>query len=419
MSDDDRGVSARNETEDKEAALEFHRRSHGKIEIRSKVPLRGARDLALAYTPGVAEPCREIHKEMLRVYEYTNKGNQVAIVTDGSAVLGLGNIGPRAALPVMEGKAILFKKFAGIDGIPICLDTQDTDEIVTAVKVLQPTFGGINLEDISAPRCFEVERRLREEMTIPVFHDDQHGTAIITLAALRNGILLTDRALDDTKIVINGAGAAGIAIAKLLVHEGAQEVIICDSKGIIHQGREEGMNPYKHEIAKITNRAKREGNLAHAMEGADAFIGVSVGNTVTKQMVASMADDPLIFAQANPIPEIMPEEAMKAGARVIATGRSDYPNQINNVMGFPGVFRGCLDVMATDITTEMEVAAAKALAELVTPDELRPELLIPSPMDPRVVPAVAMAVGQAAMDVGVARREMDRARIIENVTFGK
>lgn len=368
----------------REEALEFHRRTHGKIEIRSKVPLRGARDLSLAYTPGVAEPCREIAKDMLKVYEYTNKGNQVAIVTDGSAVLGLGNLGARAALPVMEGKAILFKKFAGIDGIPICLDTQDADKIVDAVKLLQPNFGGINLEDITAPRCFEVEERLRKEMTIPVFHDDQHGTAIITQAALFNALKLVGKKVEDAHIVINGAGAAGIAIAKLIMHEGAKDVILCDSKGTIYEGRKEGMNKWKDEMAKTTNRDNLQGGLKEAMEGADVFIGVSVGNVVDQDMVRSMADDAIVFAQANPTPEIMPDDAKAAGARVIATGRSDFPNQINNVMGFPGVFRGCLDVMATDITTSMQLAAAAALAALVSDAELHEDHIIPGPLDPRV-----------------------------------
>ncbi|MBW3582941.1 MAG: NAD-dependent malic enzyme [Euryarchaeota archaeon] len=403
----------------REEALEFHRRAHGKIQIASKVPMRNQRDLSLAYTPGVAEPCREIAQDMLKVYEYTNKGNQVAIVTDGSAVLGLGDLGPRAALPVMEGKAILFKKFAGIDGIPICLDTKDPDRLVEAVKLLQPTFGGINLEDISAPRCFAIEERLRKEMTIPVFHDDQHGTAIITLAGLLNACKVVDKPLEDLHVVVNGAGAAGIAIAKLLMHEGVRDVILCDSKGTIHSGRTEGMNKWKTEMAEVTNKGNLAGGLKEAVVDRDVFIGVSVADVMDSSMVRAMADDPIVFAQANPVPEIMPEVALDAGAKVYASGRSDFPNQINNVMGFPGVFRGSLDVMATDITVGMQVAAAKALASLVSPDELGPEYIVPSPLDPRVVPTVAIAVAQAAGDDGVSRRPLDRDRIIEMITFGK
>ncbi len=383
-------------------ALALHRDNKGKIAIQSKIELKGKEDLGLAYTPGVAEPCKEIHRDRNLVWEYTFKGNIVAVVTDGSAVLGLGNIGPEAALPVMEGKCVLFKKFANVDAFPLCLGTQDVDKIVETVKLVSPTLGGINLEDISAPRCFEIEKRLKKEIDIPVFHDDQHGTAIVVAAAMINALKVVKKTLKDIKIVVNGAGAAGMAITNLLMNMGAGDVILCDSKGAIYQGRAEGMNPYKEEIAQRTNKEGAK-TLAEALQGADAFIGVSVGGVLTQDMVRTMAQDAIVMAMANPVPEIYPDEAKAAGAKVVGTGRSDFPNQINNVLAFPGIFRGALDVRARDINEEMKIAAANALASLVSEDKLGPDFIITDVFDPRVGSIVAKAVAKAAIDSGVDR----------------
>ena len=383
-------------------ALALHRDNKGKIAIQSKIELKGKEDLGLAYTPGVAEPCKEIHRDKNLVWEYTFKGNIIAVVTDGSAVLGLGNIGPEAALPVMEGKCVLFKKFGNVDAFPLCLGTQDVDKIVETVKLVSPTLGGINLEDISAPRCFEIEKRLKKEIDIPVFHDDQHGTAIVVAAAMINALKVVKKSLKDIKIVVNGAGAAGMAITNLLMNMGAGDVILCDSKGAIYQGRAEGMNPYKEEIAQRTNKEGAK-TLAEALQGADAFIGVSVGGVLTQDMVRTMAQEAIVMAMANPVPEIYPDEAKAAGAKVVGTGRSDFPNQINNVLAFPGIFRGALDVRARDINEEMKIAAANALASLVSEDKLGPDFIITDVFDPRVGSVVAKAVAKAAVDSGVAR----------------
>jgi len=387
----------------REEALKLHKENRGKLEVRSKVPVKDKESLSLAYTPGVAEPCKEIHKDVDTIYDYTSKGNMVAVVSDGTAVLGLGDIGPYAALPVMEGKAVLFKEFAGVDAVPICLNTKDVDEIVNTVVMLEPSFGGINLEDISAPRCFEIERRLKEKLSIPVFHDDQHGTAIIVLAALFNALKIVNKKMEDLVVVINGSGAAGIAIAKIILNIGVKEMLLCDRVGIVYEGRQEGMNWAKEEIAKITNKAKKKGSLKDALVGADVFIGVSTANVVTEEMVRSMNKDAIIFAMANPVPEIDPKLAIKAGARIVGTGRSDYPNQVNNVLAFPGIFKGAFQVRATCINEEMKVAAAKALADLISDKELREDYIIPKPFDDRVAPAVAKAVAQAAIETGVAR----------------
>jgi malate dehydrogenase (oxaloacetate-decarboxylating) len=384
-------------------ALEVHRKHKGKMEIKSKVPLENEVDLSLAYSPGVADPCVEIHNDPTKVYDYTIKGNLVGIVTDGTAVLGLGDIGPAASLPVMEGKALLLKRFADIDAFPICLDTTDTEEIIRTVKLLSPTFGGINLEDISAPRCFEIERRLREECDIPVFHDDQHGTAIVVSAGLMNALKLVNKTVQEIKIVVNGAGAAGIAITNLLISLGAQNIIMCDSKGIIYKNRPHGMNDQKAQIAEITNSSEETGTLKDALNNADVFIGVSVANLLTKELVACMNPDPIVFALANPIPEILPNKAKEYGVRIIATGRSDYANQVNNVLAFPGIFRGALDVRATDINDEMKLAATYAIASLITAAELNEEYVIPNPFDPRVVETVSKAVSEAAIRTGVAQ----------------
>ena len=392
-------------------ALELHRTHRGKIEVISKVPVLNKHDLSLAYTPGVAEPCKEIHVDPDKVYEYTAKGNMVAVVTNGTAVLGLGDIGAAAGLPVMEGKAVLFKAFAGVDAFPICLDTKDPDEIVNAVRLLEPVFGGVNLEDISAPACFEIESKLKKVTNMPIFHDDQHGTAIVVCAAMINALKIVGKDASELRVVINGAGAAGIAVCKLLMTLGVNDIILCDSKGAVYEGRTEGMNPYKEEIAKITNRDKLSGKLADVMKGADVFIGLSIAGCVTREMVSSMAEDPMIFAMANPIPEIMPDEARAAGAKVIATGRSDFPNQINNVLAFPGVFRGALDARATDINEEMKLAAAYAISEIITDEELDPEYVIPAPFDERVAPAVAASVAEAAESSGVARMKVSPEEI--------
>ncbi|WP_129691815.1 NAD(P)-dependent malic enzyme [Gottfriedia acidiceleris] len=396
-----------------EEALHMHRVHQGKLETVSKVPVTNAKELSLAYSPGVAEPCKEIYEEKSRVYEYTMKGNMVGVVSDGSAVLGLGNIGPEAALPVMEGKAALFKSFAGVDAFPICLNTQDVEQIIQTVKLLEPTFGGINLEDIAAPNCFIIEERLKRETNIPIFHDDQHGTAIVTLAGLVNALKIVNKNMADIKVVLNGAGAAGIAILKLLYRFGVRQIIMCDTKGAIYEGRPNGMNSVKSEVAKYTNKDKIQGSLKEVLEGADVFIGVSVKGAVTQEMVRSMNENPIIFAMANPDPEIMPEDAKEAGALVIGTGRSDYPNQVNNVLAFPGIFRGALDVRATHINEEMKIAAVNAIASLVSEADLSPDFIIPAPFDPRVAPKVAASVAKAAMETGVARLNVDPKEIEE------
>ncbi|MDY4417656.1 malic enzyme-like NAD(P)-binding protein [Parafannyhessea umbonata] len=371
-------------------ALRLHEKCQGKYEIVSKVPLRRAEDLTLAYTPGVAAPCLEIEKHPEMIYDYTTKGNMVAVVTNGTAVLGLGNIGAGAGLPVMEGKAILFKGFAGVDAVPICLNTQDVDEVVRTVELMAPSFGGINLEDIKAPQCFDIETRLREKLDIPVFHDDQHGTAIVTAAGLLNAVKVTGKKMGELKIVMSGAGAAGLAIATLLTHMGFGNVILCDRKGAIYEGRD-GLNPYKQRVAKITNKDHEAGSLADVLVGADAFLGVSKPGLVTPQMVSTMKDG-IVFAMANPTPEIMPDEAKAGGAKVVATGRSDFPNQINNVLVFPGIFKGALAARAPQITEEMEIAAAEAIASLVPEDKLSPDFIIPSALDKTVADVVAKAV---------------------------
>ncbi|QWU05891.1 NAD-dependent malic enzyme [Heyndrickxia coagulans] len=397
----------------REEALHMHREHKGKLESKSKVTVKNAKDLSLAYSPGVAEPCKMIYDKPETVYEYTMKGNMVAVVTDGTAVLGLGNIGPEAALPVMEGKAILFKSFAGVDAFPICLDTTDIDEIVETVKRLEPVFGGVNLEDIAAPNCFVIEEKLKKEMNIPVFHDDQHGTAIVTAAGLVNALKLVGKEMSEIKVVASGAGAAGIAIIKLLYNFGVRDIIMCDSKGAIYEGRPFGMNKVKSEVAKYTNRDKAAGSLADVIKDADVFIGVSVEGALTKEMVQSMKKDPIIFAMANPNPEIMPADAKAAGAKVIGTGRSDFPNQVNNVLAFPGIFRGALDVRATHINEKMKQAAVHAIAGLIDEHELNADYVIPRPFDPHVAPAVAAAVAKAAMETGVARIQVDTEEIRE------
>ncbi|MBE7018497.1 MAG: NAD-dependent malic enzyme [Ruminococcaceae bacterium] len=383
-------------------ALKLHKALKGKIEVTPLCPLETKDDLSIAYTPGVAEPCLEINKDVSNAYEYTRKGNLVAVVTDGTAVLGLGDIGPEAGMPVMEGKAVLFKHFGGVDAVPICLATKDVDKIVETVKMIAPTFGGINLEDISGPRCFEIERRLKKELDIPVFHDDQHGTAVVCLAAVLNAVKLVNKKIEDLVVVINGAGAAGVAIGKLLLSSGVKDVIMCNSKGVIYEGKE-GLNSEIVEVAKITNKEKKQGTLADVAKGADVLVGVSVAGAFTEEMIKTMNRDPIILAMANPTPEIFPEDALKAGAAVMGTGRSDFANQINNVLAFPGIFRGALDVRASDINDEMKIAASKAIASLVSDEELKPEYIIPAPFDPRVAETVAKAVAQAARDTGVAR----------------
>ncbi|UTR12878.1 NAD-dependent malic enzyme [Evansella sp. LMS18] len=391
----------------------MHRVKKGKLETTAKVAVRNSKDLSLAYSPGVAEPCKEIFDDPQSVYEYTVKGNMVGVVSDGTAVLGLGNIGPEAAMPVMEGKAVLFKSFAGVDAFPICLNTNDVDQIVNTVKLMEPTFGGINLEDIAAPKCFEIEERLKKEMNIPVFHDDQHGTAIVTAAGLLNALKITGKSMQEIKVVVNGAGAAGIAIIKLLKSMGCKDFILCDSKGAIYEGRTHGMNDLKDELAKVTNRERKQGSLAEVIKDTDVFVGVSVAGALTKEMVESMNPDPIIFAMANPVPEIMPEDAKEAGASVIGTGRSDFPNQVNNVLAFPGIFRGALDVYATHINEEMKVAAVHAIAELINENDLNADYVIPGPFDTRVAPAVAKSVARAAMETGVARRKVDPEAVAE------
>ena len=385
-----------------EESLRLHQQWKGKLEIISKVPVSSKEELSLAYTPGVAEPCLAIQRDVDKSYELTGRWNLVAVVTDGTAVLGLGDIGPEAGMPVMEGKCVLLKAFAGVDAIPLCIRSKDVDEIVSVVRLLAGSFGGINLEDISAPRCFEIERRLKQACDIPIFHDDQHGTAIVVLAAMLNALKLTGRRLEDISVVTNGAGAAGIAVIRLLVAMGLKRVILCDRQGAIYAGRV-GLNSEKAEMAIISNLDRRTGSLADTLEGADVFIGLSSPDCVTQDMVRRMAKDPILFAMSNPVPEIMPEPAKEAGAVVIGTGRSDYPNQINNVLAFPGVFRGALDVRASDINDEMKIAAARAIAGVVTDDKLTPEYIIPSALDPAVARAVADAVMIAARETGVAR----------------
>ena len=391
----------------RDEALELHRKNHGKLEVKSKVPLRNKQDLTLAYTPGVAEACMEIAKNPDDAYQYTLKSNLIGIVSDGTAVLGLGDIGPGGALPVMEGKALLFKSFAGVDAFPLCIGTKKVDEIVSFVKWLEPTLGGVNLEDISAPRCFEIERRLKKETNIPIFHDDQHGTAVVVLSALMNALKVVGKTQESVKVVLSGAGAAGIATANLLIDVGFPDVVICDSKGAVYPGRPEGMNPYKEETARRGNKRNVRGTIADALVGADILIGVSAPKTITAEMVKKMAGGAIVIAMANPVPEIFPEEALAGGAKVVGTGRSDYPNQVNNVLAFPGILRGALDARASDINESMKIAAAKAIAELVSPEELSADYIIVDPFDKRVGPAVARAVAQAAIDSGVARVKVD------------
>ncbi|QGQ45122.1 NADP-dependent malic enzyme [Metabacillus sediminilitoris] len=391
----------------REEAIKMHKENQGKLGVHSKVPVRDAKDLSLAYSPGVAEPCLDIYHDESKAYEYTMKGNLVAVVSDGTAVLGLGNIGPKAAMPVMEGKALLFKAFADVDAFPICLDTTDPDKIVETVKLLEPTFGGVNLEDIAAPQCFDIEDRLRKACNIPIFHDDQHGTAIVTAAGLLNALKLANKSIADIRVVVNGAGSAGVAIVKLLLHMGVKDIILCDTKGIIHEGRLEGMNPFKEEMALITNRDQKHGRLEDALIGADVFVGVSVAGAVTKEMVRSMNQDPIIFAMANPVPEIMPDEAKEAGALVIGTGRSDFPNQVNNVLAFPGIFRGALDVQAKEINEEMKLAAVHAIAGLISEEDLHADYVIPDPFDRRVAAYVAATVAYAAMETDVAQKNVN------------
>ncbi|MCG2123971.1 NAD-dependent malic enzyme [Staphylococcus epidermidis] len=394
-------------------ALEMHRENQGKLEITPNVKVTNKQQLSLAYSLGVAEPCKEIHEDSRKVYEYTIKGNTVAVVTDGTAVLGLGNIGAEASIPVMEGKAALFKSFAGINGVPIALDTTDTQEIIKTVKLIAPNYGGINLEDISAPRCFEIEETLKKETNIPIFHDDQHGTAIVTMAGLINALKIVDKELTNIKVVLNGSGAAGIAIVKLLHAYGVNNMIMCDSKGAIYSGRNFGMNDTKTYVAKWTNKDKVEGSLEEVIKDADVFLGVSVADILTQDMVKTMADDPIIFAMANPNPEINPNEAKQAGAKVVGTGRSDFPNQINNVLAFPGLFRGALDVEATHINEDMKKAAVEAIVHLIDENELHPDYCIPGPFDKRVAPSVAKNVAKAAMESGVARIKIDTQEIFD------
>jgi malate dehydrogenase (oxaloacetate-decarboxylating) len=386
-------------------SLRLHGEWKGKIKVVSKIPVANKEDLSLAYTPGVAQPCLEINKDYNKSFDLTARGNTVAVITDGTAVLGLGDIGPEAGMPVMEGKCVLFNTFGGVDAIPLCVRSKSVDDIVNTVKLLAGSFGGVNLEDISAPRCFEIEKRLKEdpEVDIPIFHDDQHGTAIVSVAAVINALKIVGKKWEDLRIVFNGAGAAGVAIAKLMMSMGAKDVVMCDRKGIIYKGRTEGMNASKEEIAEFTNKLGRKGTLAEAMVGADLFVGVSSPGAVTQEMVKSMNKGAIVLPMANPTPEIMPDEALAAGAAVVGTGRSDFPNQINNVLAFPGIFRGALDCRAKDINEEMKIAAAKAIAGLISDEELRSDYIIPAPFDSRVAPAVAAAVKEAAIKTGVNR----------------
>ena len=386
-----------------EESLKKHYEWQGKIEVICRAPLVTRDDLSLAYTPGVAQPCLEIQKDVDKSYELTRRSNLVAVVTDGTAVLGLGDIGPEAGMPVMEGKCALFKAFGDVDAVPLCVRSKEVDDIVNTVRLLAGSFGGVNLEDISAPRCFEIEKKLKECCDIPIFHDDQHGTAVVTLAAMLNALKVVGKKLDEIRVVTSGAGAAGIAIIKLLISMGLKDVVLCDRNGAIYKGRPEGMNPMKDEMAEITNQQMRKGSLEEVIKGADVFIGVSAPGCVTPEMVKSMAPNPILFPMANPTPEIMPDLAKEAGAAVVGTGRSDFPNQINNVLAFPGIFRGALDVRASDINDAMKIAAAKAIASFVTDDKLSADYIIPSALDKTVAQAVAKAVAQAAKDTGVAR----------------
>ena len=384
-------------------SLRLHGEWKGKIEVVTRVPVENKDDLSLAYTPGVAQPCLEIQKDVNKSYELTRRWNMCLVVTDGSAVLGLGNIGPEAGMPVMEGKCVLFKAFGDVDAFPLCIKSNDVDEIVKTIYMISGSFGGVNLEDISAPRCFEIEKKLKEKCDIPIFHDDQHGTAIITLAGLTNALKVVGKKKEDVRIVMNGAGAAAISIARLLLTAGFKDITLCDRKGAIYEGRPEGMNPIKDEMAKVTNLAKKSGSLADMLVGADVFIGVSAPGAVTTEMVKTMNKDAVVFACANPTPEIFPDDAKAGGAKVVSTGRSDFPNQINNVLAFPGIFRGAFDVRAKEINDEMKLAASEALANLITDEELSPEYIIPKAFDKRVGPAVAKAVAEAAKRTGVAR----------------
>ena len=384
-------------------SLRVHKEKKGKMGIVSKVPLNTKDDLSIGYTPGVAEPCRRIHKDKDLVYEYTIKSNYIAVVTDGTAVLGLGDIGPEASLPVMEGKCILFKAFGGVDAVPLCLNTKDSDEIINIITKLAPAFGGFNLEDISAPRCFEIERKLKQNLDIPIFHDDQHGTAVVVLAGLTNALKIVKKEFSAVSVVINGSGAAGMSITRLLKASGVKHIVLCDTKGAIYKGRKEGMNHEKDLIAQETNETSEKGLLQDVIVGKDIFIGVSAPDSVTREMIKSMNKDAIVLAMSNPIPEIYPDDAKAAGARVIGTGRSDFPNQVNNVLAFPGIFRGALDVRAKDINDAMKIAAAKAIAEMVPESELREDYILPKCFDKGVGPKVAAAVAEAAMKSGVAR----------------
>ena len=386
----------------KEFALSEHAKWKGKIEVIAHAPINNSEDLAVAYTPGVAEPCLKISENVDLSYVYTRRSNLVAVVTDGTAVLGLGDIGPEAGMPVMEGKCALFKTFGDVDAFPLCIRSKEVDDIVNTVKLLAGSFGGVNLEDISAPRCFEIEKRLKEVCDIPIFHDDQHGTAIVTLAAMINALKLVNKKIEDIEVVVSGAGAAGVAITKLLMSKGLKKVILCDRKGAIYKGRD-GLNDIKAEMAEISNLEMKKGSLADVIKGADVFVGVSAPGCLTKEMVQSMAKDPIIFAMANPIPEILPSEAIEAGAKIVGTGRSDFPNQINNVLAFPGIFRGALDVHASDINNEMKIAAAEAIANVIPENELTPEYIIPDAFNPAIKEAVSSAVKEAARKTGVAR----------------
>ncbi len=386
----------------KEFALKEHEKWHGKIEVVAHAPINNSQDLAVAYTPGVAEPCLKISENVDLSYVYTRRSNLVAVVTDGTAVLGLGDIGPEAGMPVMEGKCALFKTFGGVDAFPLCVRSKEVDDIVKTVQLLAGSFGGVNLEDISAPRCFEIERRLKEVCDIPIFHDDQHGTAIVTLAAMINALKLVNKKIEDIEVVVNGSGAAGVAITKLLMSKGLKKVILCDTKGAIYKGRP-GLNSIKEEMAEISNLEMKKGTLADVIKGADVFVGVSAPGSLTPEMVKTMAKDPIVFAMANPTPEIMPADAIKAGAKIVGTGRSDFPNQINNVLAFPGIFRGALDVHARDINNEMKIAAAEAIAAVIPADQIRPDYIIPDAFNPLVKDAVATAVKEAARKTGVAR----------------
>ncbi|WP_315437661.1 malic enzyme-like NAD(P)-binding protein [uncultured Selenomonas sp.] len=385
-------------------ALELHERHHGKLAITPTVPIATRDDLSRAYTPGVAAPCLAIKDNPDKIYDYTTKGNMVAVVTNGTAVLGLGNIGAGAGLPVMEGKSILFKGFAGVDSVPVCVNSQKVEDVVKVCQLIAPTYGGINLEDIKAPQCFDIENELKKTLDIPVFHDDQHGTAIVVVSALLNAYKYLEKDLRTAKIVINGAGAAGQAIARLLFSYGIQTVVLCDTTGAVYEGRTENMNPYKDSLAKVSNRQKEKGTLAQIIKGKDIFIGVSAPGSLTPEMIKSMNPDPVIMAMANPVPEILPDEAKAAGARIVCTGRSDFPNQVNNLLAFPGIFRGALDVRAKEINDKMKIAAADAISSLISESELNETNIIASPLDPRVAPTVAAAVAKAALDTGVARR---------------